>query len=535
MKTWTILAVILMLAAGGCAAPADSLQPVVTGEQPTMTPAPLPAATEPVAPPAAPTPDSEPPAGSPASTTDEIAKALADKLVVDPAQLLVVSQEPVDWPDSCLGVNTMEIMCLDVITPGFRFVVELDGQQMTLHANQDLSVVYVADADEPAGAAADDTVVTWQSSAEPCVAGEISAAWVRFGPCGTAPAQTAPLSTQRAAELSYFSALYASYDVDTLAGTVSLLGSGPARAEAADQRGLAEWAGAVVAQAAGGQADPLNGLAMTWRRVGGIAGFCDELAVYTGGQAPATTCQTSPASDLGARWLSSPQLKQLFDWIDSLASFQYGQKDPAVADAMAVDLSFNGAGVATALAVEQQAMLDYAGNLYTFGALATPTRFVQAEGDVPVLAGPGSQFQPIGEVFAGQMAFVTGVSQDGRWWRVICPDDTVGDCWLADDKVTPQVVTPPPTAPASYDPADIYSAIIRQVYTVDHTFGQPPNFPVIYLVRRTDDSVGASGSPANGQTIAPADQERITAALTDLPAEFESQWLARKASSTELA
>lgn len=520
MKTWTILAVILMLAAGGCAVPVDSVQPVVTGEQPTMTPAPLPAATDPVAPTAVPASDSEPPAGSTAPTTDEVVKALAAKLAVDPAQLLVVSQEPVDWPDSCLGVNTMEIMCLDVITPGFRIVVEVDGQQMTLHTNQDLSVVYVADADEPAGAAADDAVVTWQSSTEPCVAGEISAAWVRFGPCGSAPAQTAALSTQRAAELTYFSALYASYDVDTLAGTVSLLGNGPARAEAADQRGLAEWAGAVVGEAAGGQADPLNGLAMTWRREGGIAGFCDELAVYRSGQAPAVSCRTSPASDVGARWLSSPQLGQLFGWFDGLASFQFAQKDPATADAMSVDLSFNGAGQATALAAEQQAMLDYAGNLFTFGALATPTRFVQAEGDVPMLAGPGSQFQQIGEVFAGQMAFVTGVNQDGRWWRVICPDDTVGDCWLPGDKVTPLVTPPPATAPASYDPAEIYATAIRRVYLVDHTFGQPPNFPVIYLVRRTDDSVGASGSPANGQTIAPSDQQRISAALTDLPAEF---------------
>ena len=276
----------------------------------------------------------------------------------------------------------------------------------------------------------------------------------------------------------------------------------------------------MVTDAAAGLADPLNGLAMTWRREGGIAGFCDELSVYAGGQAPAVTCQTSPASELGARWLSSPQLGQLFTWIDGLASFQYGQKDPAVADAMSVDLSFNGAGQATALAAEQQAMLAYAGNLFTFGALATPTRFVQADVDTPMVTGPGPQFEQIGEVFGGQTAFVTGVSQDGRWWRVICPDDTVGDCWLAGETVTAQVVTPPATAPASYDPADIYAQVVRQVYTVDHTFGQPPNFPVIYLVRRTDDSVGAPGSAASGQAIAPSDQERITAALTDLPARF---------------
>ncbi len=343
---------------------------------------------------------------------------------------------------------------------------------------------------------------------------------MRFGPCGAQLTQTAPLSQARAAELAYFVVLYASYDAQTSSGAVSLQGSGPARAEAADQRGLAEWAGAVISDAAAGKADPLTGLAMAWRREGGIAGFCDELTIYTGGQAPAMTCQTSPASELGARWLSSAQLGQLFGWLDGLASFQYGQKDPATADAMSVDLSFNGTGASTALAAEQQAMLDYAGKLFTFGALATPTRFLQADNDTAMLTGPGTQFEQIGEVFGGQTAFVTGVSQDGRWWRVICPDDTVGDCWLAGEQVTPQVTTPSSAMPASYDPADIYAQVVRQVYTVDHTFGQPPNFPVIYLVQRTDDSVGASGSPANGQAIAPSDQDRITAALTGLPAKF---------------
>ena len=142
--------------------------------------------------------------------TDEVVKILADKLLVDPAQLTVVSMEPVDWPNSCLGVNTMEIMCLEVITPGYRIVVEVDGEQITVHTNQDLSVVYRADEEQPAGAAADDVVVGWQSAGEPCTAGEISAAWVRFGPCGSQLGQTAQLPPQRAAELAYFAALFSS-------------------------------------------------------------------------------------------------------------------------------------------------------------------------------------------------------------------------------------------------------------------------------------------------------------------------------------
>jgi hypothetical protein len=71
-----------------------------------------------------------------------------------------------------------------------------------------------------------------------------------------------------------------------------------------------------------------------------------------------------------------------------------------------------------------------------------------------------------------------------------------------------------------WDPAEIYALVVRQLYTVDHTFGQAPLFPVVYLLRQTDDSVSASGAPSNSQTIFPGDQQRIVSLLADLPADF---------------
>ena len=46
-------------------------------------------------------------------------------------------------------------------------------------------------------------------------------------------------------------------------------------------------------------------------------------------------------------------------WIDTLASFEYGQKDLATADAMTVRLLFTGAGKDTATEEDQQTMLDF--------------------------------------------------------------------------------------------------------------------------------------------------------------------------------
>ncbi len=68
----------------------------------------------------------------------------------------------------------------------------------------------------------------------------------------------------------------------------------------------------------------------------------------------------------------------------------------------------------------------------------------------------------------------------------------------------------------------IYAAVVRQLYTVDHTFGEPPNFPIIYLVGATDDSMGDPDAPHQTKStlLLRSIQEAITDALEDLPAEF---------------
>ena len=44
---------------------------------------------------------------------------------------------------------------------------------------------------------------------------------------------------------------------------------------------------------------------------------------------------------------------------------------------------------------------------------------------------------------------------------------------------------------------------IRQVYTVDHSFGEPPGWPLVYLVDGTDDAVMPGVSVAPAQNLAP--------------------------------
>ncbi len=70
-------------------------------------------------------------------------------------------------------------------------------------------------------------------------------------------------------------------------------------------------------------------------------------------------------------------------------------------------------------------------------------QFVLAQQEVSIYGGPGTQYSVVGSVASGQTAKVTGVSSDNNWWRVICPDDTVGDCWVtADPALTQPAETP---------------------------------------------------------------------------------------------
>ena len=73
----------------------------------------------------------------------------------------------------------------------------------------------------------------------------------------------------------------------------------------------------------------------------------------------------------------------------------------------------------------------------------TPTQFVLANVDVPIYDAPRAEGIEIGMIAGGQIARVTGASPDGVYWRVICPDDTVGDCWVS---AAPEFTTPQATS-----------------------------------------------------------------------------------------
>lgn len=61
--------------------------------------------------------------------------ALAARLDVKPEAVAIVSNEPTEWPDACLGVQQDGVLCAQVITPGYKVLLEHDGTQYEYHTD----------------------------------------------------------------------------------------------------------------------------------------------------------------------------------------------------------------------------------------------------------------------------------------------------------------------------------------------------------------------------------------------------------------
>ena len=102
---------------------------------------------------------------------------------------------------------------------------------------------------------------------------------------------------------------------------------------------------------------------LSWRREGGIAGFCDELKVWANGELRASSCRPGGSSKSGR--LSTEEAARLDRWRRSFGAVDVQTKDPGGADAMTTTLSLKGTVSAQPTENERQEILDWAHALYT--------------------------------------------------------------------------------------------------------------------------------------------------------------------------
>ena len=84
------------------------------------------------------------PAENNTAAEDAAVSALAKNLGLDASEIQVISSETVEWPDACLGITQEGVACAQVVTPGYKIVLEANGKQVEYHTNQDGTVVVPA-------------------------------------------------------------------------------------------------------------------------------------------------------------------------------------------------------------------------------------------------------------------------------------------------------------------------------------------------------------------------------------------------------
>ncbi len=268
----------------------------------------------------------------PKAVADAARNWLANTLKLDVNAIQVVSITPQQWPDGCLGIRKPGIACTDMIVPGYRVIIQAMGVQYELRTNQTGSTIVMADqpgiSTTPKSPVLGSPVFGWNSGGNPCGALQIAGSLAAFGPCGSTPRVVPLPNPVRRAELDTFLKNYTTFTAQTPAGEVTLTGSGTVQPSPFQQRALGEWAQMVYLEVSSPDPMPNIGLALTWHREGGIAGFCDDLKIYRSGLAVATSCKGNQQLPTGTTWLTEAQLTPFFTWLDQLQASDYKSNRP---------------------------------------------------------------------------------------------------------------------------------------------------------------------------------------------------------------
>jgi hypothetical protein len=264
--------------------------------------------------------------------------ALSMTLSLPPEKINVVSTEPVDWPDGCLGIQKIGMLCTQAIVPGYKITLAANGKQYEFHTNKDGS--QLEQAGEIAAAGAVESIVIKQLASNLGL-------------------QEGDISIVSDAEVDFpDSCLGVAMSNVMCAQMVT-----PGQIIVLEADGI-QYEYHVTND--GSQIQPAT-LALTWTREGGIAGFCDSMTVFLSGEIYGNQCKAQPNETMGTfvNLLSKVERQQFDTWFQELGQVNLDASDPeGVSDRMVITLSFYGNGKGTLAKSDQQELLNWVQNIY---------------------------------------------------------------------------------------------------------------------------------------------------------------------------
>lgn len=264
--------------------------------------------------------------------------ALAEKLSLPADKITLVSTEEVIWPDGCLGIVRMGVMCTQAQVPGFRIILEANGQKYEYHTNQDGSIGQLAEGAQQAG------------EVEKMLIKQLAA---NLG------LQESDVTLVSSTAVEFPDSCLGVAMPDVMCAQVVTAG----HIVVLDVKGIQyEY----HTNADGSEVQPAT-FALTWKREGGIAGFCDNLVVFRSGEVYTSQCKAGPEGKMGtfASLLTAKEEAQFDDWMTRFGNTTLDDSDPkGVSDRMMLTLELFGSGDKQPTKAEQQALFEFAQNLY---------------------------------------------------------------------------------------------------------------------------------------------------------------------------
>ncbi len=246
-------------------------------------------------------------------------------------QISVVSTDAVTWPDGCMGIQRIGVMCMRGPVPGFKIVLQANGKQYEFHTNEDgTSVLPVGglQASSSAEDAAKKQLASMQGI-DPNQISVVSDADVEWPDSCLGVAQEGIMCAQivTPGHLIVLEASNVQYEYHT--------------------------------NSDGSEIQPASML-ISWKRDGGIAGFCDEMTIYLSGEIHASSCNQTKDTSMKDLFTASDQL-QLDNWSAKFGNVLVDLSDPkGAADAMTRTMTFNGNGTGQPSQADQQALYNWA-------------------------------------------------------------------------------------------------------------------------------------------------------------------------------
>jgi hypothetical protein len=225
---------------------------------------------------------------------------LSETLNLPPDEITLISTEAVTWPDGCLGVQKIGMMCTQAEVEGYKIVFEANGEQYEVHTDKSGSTVVVADG--PNVEAVEAQVIDQLANN-----------------LGLDPAEIIVVSNEA---VEFGDACLGVVIQNVVCAEVVTTG----RIIVLESNGI-QYEYHVSED--GSHIQPAT-LALTWRREGGFAGFCDSLTVFLSGEIYGNQCKTEPNDAMGifSELLTPEEREQIDTWTAEYGQATLDQSDP---------------------------------------------------------------------------------------------------------------------------------------------------------------------------------------------------------------